>query len=73
MFLYHFLKAKHIDSDRNDFLAKFLQRICGKTVKIHFVELLIYDVGWTIYFPKLFLLRRESHPNFKTLIKYLDT
>ena len=27
------------------FLAKFLQHIYGKTVKMHFVELLIYDVG----------------------------
>ena len=44
------LKRKLIDSDRKDFLAKFLQHIYGKTVKMHFVELLIGDVGWTIYF-----------------------
>ena len=73
MLLYHLLKGKHIDSDRSDFLAKFLQHIYGKTVKMHFVELLTDDVGWTFYFPKLFLLRREWHPNFKTLVRYLGT
>ena len=59
MFLYHLLKGKHIDSDRNDFLAKFLQDIFGETVKTHFMELLTYDVAWTIYFSKHFLLCRE--------------
>ena len=58
MFLYHLSKGKHINSDRNDYLAKFLQHIYSKNVKMHFVELLIYAgiAELLIYFAKLFLL-----------------
>ena len=71
-FLYHLLKEKHIDLDCHDFLGKSLQHIYFKTTKIHFAQLLIYDVGWTIYFPKLVLLCRECCPNFETLVRYLS-
>ena len=54
-----FIKRETHKFDRNDFLAKFLQHVYGSNVKMHFVELLIYDDGWTINFPKLLLLHRE--------------
>ena len=74
MFLYHVLKREHIDFDCNNFLTKFLEHIYRKTVKMHFVELMIYDdSGQTIYFPKLSLLCREYYLNSKTLVKYLGT
>ena len=66
MFLYHLLKGKHVDSDCHDFLANFFQHIYGKTVKMHFVGLFIYDAGWTTYFPKLLFIRTEYCPNLKS-------
>ena len=54
-----FIKRETHKFDRNDFLGKFLQHVYGSNVKMHFVELLIYDDGWTINFPKLLLVHRE--------------